>query len=149
MQTPHAMLADFEVSDTVDRHLQVIESALDAGDVGAAQRHIQAVRRSLLDADGNRRATALPGGVELTGQEIASLRLLPDGSLSQKDIARLMGVTRNTLKTHLKSIYMKLGVHCRAEAINEARERGLLPRPFTLCPLPVAAHAAADDMICA
>ena len=71
----------------------------------------------------------------LTGQETATLRLLPDGSLSQKDIARTMGVTRNTLKTHLKSLYLKLGVHCRSEAIHRAREVGLLPRPISVTAL--------------
>ena len=66
----------------------------------------------------------------MTGQEISTLRRLPDGSLSQKDIARAMGVSRNTLKTHLKSLYLKLGAHCRSEAIHRAREIGLLPQPF-------------------
>lgn len=126
-------------SEAVDRHLEVIESALIAGDVGAARDHLRAFRRRIRGGvDDNAQATLL-GGAMLTGRETATLRLLPDGSLSQKDIARMMGVTRNTLKTHLKSLYLKLGVHCRSEAIHRAREVGLLPRPIS-----VAASAAGD-----
>lgn len=52
---------------------------------------------------------------------------LTDGSMSQKDIARAMGVTTNTIKTHLKSLHLKLGAHCRGEAIQRARDFGILP----------------------
>jgi ATP/maltotriose-dependent transcriptional regulator MalT len=124
-------------SEFVDRHLEMIETALDHGDIETAQRQLRMVRRSLGAGATSATTAPMPGGVVLTGQEIASLRLLPDGSLSQKDIARAMGVTRNTLKTHLKSTYLKLGVHCRSEAITRAREIGLLPRPLALVPMPV------------
>lgn len=120
-----------DVGAFIGLHLAAIESALDAGDVAAARRHLRLVRTPFETAEAPP-AAELSGSVALTGQERASLRLLPDGSLSQKDIAREMGVTRNTLKTHLKSVYLKLGVHCRAEAITRARELGLLPRPLTL-----------------
>jgi len=125
-------------SKAVDRQLDAIESALNAGDLVAARDHLQAVRRAIRGAthrdDGV--PVSLIGGAELTGQETTTLRLLPDGSLSQKDIARAMGVTRNTMKTHLKSLYLKLGVHCRSEAIHRAREVGLLPRPLSFVALP-------------
>jgi DNA-binding NarL/FixJ family response regulator len=140
MRTPQAVTDELYSSESVDRHLEVIEVALDAGDVGAAQRHLRAVRRSLLGGNDSRGRdpSNMLGGVALTGQEVATLRLLPDGSLSQKDIARALGVTRNTLKTHLKSLYLKLGVHCRSEAIHRAREIGLLARPFALVSAPSA-----------
>jgi DNA-binding CsgD family transcriptional regulator len=124
---------DTERSKFVDRQLRVIEGALESGDVSAAQRHLRTFRHVILVADSTdvRPDAELSGGVVLTGQEAATLRLLPDGSLSQKDIARAMGVSRNTLKTHVKSLYLKLGAHCRSEAIHRARDAGLLPRPFT------------------
>ncbi len=137
MWDQQVLSAEAPVSESVDRHLEVIEIALDNGDVCAAQRHLRLVRLSLLDESAKQVPGAMVGGVALTGQEIASLRLLPDGSLSQKDIARAMGVTLNTLKTHLKSLYLKLGVHCRSEAINRSREIGLLPRPLALVTAPV------------
>jgi len=127
-----------EVGDpeAVDRQLEVIEAALIAGDLGAAREHLRSFRRTIRGADQRDEhvAAALFGGAMLTGQETATLRLLPDGSLSQKDIAHAMGVTRNTLKTHLKSLYLKLGVHCRSEAIHRAREVGLLARPISFVP---------------
>ena len=104
---------------------------MESGDIAAAQRHLRVFRQAIT-IDGSQEwppEPELPGGVALTGQEAATLRLLPDGSLSQKDIARVMGVSRNTLKTHLKSLYLKLGAHCRSEAIHRARHAGLLPRP--------------------
>ena len=70
------------------------------------------------------------------GISSTAMGLLPDGSLSQQDIPRTMGATRNTLKTHMKSLYLKLGVHCRSEAIHRAREVGSLARPLTSAALP-------------
>lgn len=135
MRTDAAPPADpYRLSEAVDRSLEVIEVALDGGDVEAAQAQLQAVRRALLSAsEPHARGPAMVGsGVSLTGQEVATLRQLPDGSLSQKDIARAMGVSRNTLKTHMRSLYLKLGAHCRSEAIHRAREVGLLPQPLGL-----------------
>ncbi len=127
---------DGSVEVSVDRQLGVVEAALDAGDLVAARRYLRAIRSSVVPGSERGDRSAMVGGVTLTGQELATLRLLPDGSLSQKHIARAMGVTRNTLKTHLKSLYLKLGAHCRAEAIHRAREVGLLPRPVALVPPP-------------
>jgi ATP/maltotriose-dependent transcriptional regulator MalT len=130
------VLTDEDVSESVNRQLEMIEMALHDGDLVTAQHHLRSTRLWLVDAVGNSTSPSMVGGVALTGQEMASLRLLPDGSMSQKDMARAMGVTRNTLKTHLKSLYLKLGAHCRAEAIDRAREIGLLRRPLTIVAMP-------------
>ena len=45
-----------------------------------------------------------------------------------KEIALQLGITENTVKGHLASIYGKLGVDSRASAVAIALERGLLPR---------------------
>jgi len=45
-----------------------------------------------------------------------------------KEIAQQLGITENTVKGHLASIYGKLGVDSRASAVAIAHERGLLPR---------------------
>jgi LuxR family transcriptional regulator, maltose regulon positive regulatory protein len=49
------------------------------------------------------------------------------GSLSIRDIASELFVSPNTLKTHVKAIYSKLGVSSRAEAIQRARQLEILP----------------------
>nr|WP_093379592.1 LuxR C-terminal-related transcriptional regulator [Flavimobilis marinus] len=41
------------------------------------------------------------------------------------DIARRLFVTRNTVKSQVRSAYRKLGVSTRAEAVDRARELGL------------------------
>jgi LuxR family maltose regulon positive regulatory protein len=63
--------------------------------------------------------------LELSNRELAVLRLLPT-RLSQREIASELFVSFNTVKTHTRSIFTKLGVNSRAEAIARARELGLL-----------------------
>lgn len=107
--------------------LAVLERALDGGDLETVRRQARALRRCLEPADEAPTHLRVVGGVPLTGREIDALRLLTDGSMSQKDMARAMCVSTNTLKTHLKSLYLKLGAHCRGEAIQRARNFGILP----------------------
>ncbi|WP_029889300.1 LuxR C-terminal-related transcriptional regulator [Polycyclovorans algicola] len=72
-------------------------------------------------ADGGDRAP-LEG---LTEREQAILMLLSMGA-SNKEMARQMTVSENTVKFHLKNIYAKLAVDNRLRAIAAARERGLI-----------------------
>ncbi len=46
--------------------------------------------------------------------------------MSTEEIAADLHVSVNTVKTHLKSIYRKLAVTRRGEAVRRARERRLL-----------------------
>jgi LuxR family maltose regulon positive regulatory protein len=62
---------------------------------------------------------------ELSERELAVLRLLPS-ALSQREIAAELYVSFNTVKTHARAIFAKLGVNSRAEAVARARELGLL-----------------------
>jgi LuxR family maltose regulon positive regulatory protein len=62
---------------------------------------------------------------ELTAREEAVLRLLPSG-LSAREMGRELGRSHDTIKTHTKSIYRKLGSSSRREAIARARELELL-----------------------
>jgi LuxR family maltose regulon positive regulatory protein len=72
-------------------------------------------------------ARTRPDGLieQLTDRELAILRLLP-APASLRELAAELFVTPNTLKTHLRAIYRKLGAESREEAVISARERGLL-----------------------
>jgi LuxR family transcriptional regulator, maltose regulon positive regulatory protein len=61
----------------------------------------------------------------LTPGELAVLRELPS-LLSLGEIAAARAVSINTVKTHVRSIYRKLGVEGRREAVEAGRRRGLL-----------------------
>lgn len=61
----------------------------------------------------------------LSPREMEILRLL-DRGMSNKQIARNLGVTINTVKWYLKGTYIKLGVSSRGESVSEARRRNLL-----------------------
>jgi LuxR family maltose regulon positive regulatory protein len=61
----------------------------------------------------------------LTDRELAILQLLPAPS-SLRELAAELFVTPNTLKTHLRAIYRKLGAESREAAVIRARERGLI-----------------------
>ena len=60
----------------------------------------------------------------LTAGELRVLKLLPTSTYPQ--IASMLYISRNTVKTHLRSIYQKLGVASRSEAIERAADLRLL-----------------------
>jgi LuxR family transcriptional regulator, maltose regulon positive regulatory protein len=61
----------------------------------------------------------------LSGSEVRVLRYLPS-HLTVPEIARELVVSANTVKTHMRNLYTKLGVHRRTEAVAHARALGLL-----------------------
>ena len=56
------------------------------------------------------------------------IRYLPS-NLRAPEIAAELFVSTNTVRTHLRHIYAKLGAHGRAEAVERARQLGLLAPP--------------------
>ena len=62
---------------------------------------------------------------ELTERELAVLRLL-DGELTTRQMGDSLYVAPSTVRTQIKSIYRKLGVSSRKEAVEEAHARGLV-----------------------
>jgi LuxR family maltose regulon positive regulatory protein len=62
----------------------------------------------------------------LSERELDVLRLL-GGDLDGPDIARQLSVSLNTLRTHTKNTYAKLGVTSRRGAVRQARDLNLIP----------------------
>ena len=70
-----------------------------------------------------------PGLVEpLSDRELDVLRLLGT-DLDGPDIARALSVSLNTVRTHTRNIYIKLGVTSRRAAVRQAHELNLLAEP--------------------
>jgi DNA-binding CsgD family transcriptional regulator len=61
----------------------------------------------------------------LTDRELRVLNLLADG-LSNPQIARLLNISRNTVKFHVSSIISKFGATSRTEAVTIGVKRGLI-----------------------
>jgi RNA polymerase sigma factor (sigma-70 family) len=61
----------------------------------------------------------------LTAREKQVLRLMAEGT-SSRDIAARLGISYTTVRTHIRSLGSKLGVHSKLEAIVKARELALV-----------------------
>jgi len=64
-------------------------------------------------------------GEPITEREQEVLRLL-QGTLSLRDIGRELYVSPNTIKTHTRALYRKLGASDRQDAVAKGRELGLM-----------------------
>jgi len=73
--------------------------------------------------DGNPQAKAALG---ISPRELAVLREIAAGH-SNKEIAARLHVSSNTIKTHAANLFEKLEAKRRTDAINKARELGLIP----------------------
>jgi LuxR family maltose regulon positive regulatory protein len=71
------------------------------------------------------RADTSSGDGQLTGRERRVLQLLTS-DLSERDIGHELYVSHNTIHSHVRSIYRKLGVSSRAHALQRTRELRLL-----------------------
>jgi len=70
--------------------------------------------------------TAALAALGITLREQAVLTLLAAGK-SNKEIAQKLGVSPNTVKTQIASLYQKLEVNRRTQAVQKAREFALIP----------------------
>ena len=61
----------------------------------------------------------------LTQREKEVLRLMAEG-MSSREIAKRLGISYTTVRTHIRSLGAKLGVHSKLEAIVKARELALV-----------------------
>jgi len=111
---PFAMYNAADLLDALPRH-QTAHSALLA-DVVDLLRGTPASRTDL---------ERLPLPEELSASELRVLRYLPT-NLTRPEIAQALYVSINTVNTHMRNIYSKLGAHDRSSAVRRARELRLL-----------------------
>lgn len=113
-----------------------IHQALAAGAMGYLFKSV--VEDELVDAirEVNAGRSYLPKGVaarlneneagrHLTRREGEILELLGKG-MHNRELGQVLGVSEDTIKTHLKSLFHKLEVSDRAEAVREAMRRGFI-----------------------
>jgi DNA-binding NarL/FixJ family response regulator len=84
--------------------------------------------RSLVEREMKRheaRAADLAHFSTLTARQLEVLRLLAVGR-SQKEIARILGLSSKTIATHIQYILTKLDLHSRAQAVAKAHSSGLM-----------------------
>ncbi|QXG76409.1 LuxR C-terminal-related transcriptional regulator [Modestobacter sp. L9-4] len=94
----------------------VADTALDlSGPIGELTRQAGG-----LAAEHSRAVLAEP----LTDREVSVLRALA-GPLTRREVAGELHLSVNTVKGHVASLYRKLGVDCRADAVRRGRELGL------------------------
>ena len=80
----------------------------------------------------------------LTPRELEILQLLADGC-APDDIATRLDVSRNTLRTHIQNILMKLGVHSKLDAIVAAIRHGRVTTVDVTDPVEISARADAGS----
>ncbi len=80
-------------------------------------------RPSPTSFDGNPKAQA---ALEISPRELDVLKEIAAGR-SNKEIAARFHVSPNTIKTHVTRLYDKLGAKRRTDAVNKARELGIVP----------------------
>jgi LuxR family maltose regulon positive regulatory protein len=102
----------------VEQARELIEGFADAGVLPVL---LEQADRTLGSPPRRRVEAAAP----FTERELAVLRLLP-APLSNREIARELYVSVNTVRTHVQAIYRKLEVTTRAEAVAHARQLGLI-----------------------
>ncbi len=105
-----------ESSETMVRHLQ-----------GITENRTPMSARSLdtMVASFHRDNPAKEGEVALTDREEEVLRIIAKG-FNVTEAADMLGLTRNTVKSYVKTIYAKLDISSRAEATAEALKRQLI-----------------------
>ena len=104
----------------------VVEDALRNASAAIAELPEQGFLTNLLrrlELDARRTVGTRP---DLTTQEIRTLHAVATG-MTRREVADHLHYSVNTVKTHLRSAYLKLGVADRHDAITRARAWGMLP----------------------
>jgi len=95
-----------------------------ADELVSALRQVYSGERYLPPAIASRLADRLVRPT-LTPRELDVLRLVAKGR-TNKELASAMFISKETVKTHLKALFLKLDVHDRTEAVSASLKRGII-----------------------
>jgi NarL family two-component system response regulator LiaR len=109
-----------------DELLAVIEQAA-AGELVLSAAHLRGAM-ALLRQHREARAEAIELLGCLTERELEVLQVVTEGR-STDEIAELLGISATTVRTHVKSVLAKLGVHSRLEAVAMGLREGFIRIP--------------------
>lgn len=84
-----------------------------------------ALARTLFRLAGSPAEGTVDNTFGLTPRELETLRSLAKGN-SYDEVARLMGISLSTVQTNVRNLYRKLDAHSQLQAVNKARDHGLL-----------------------
>ena len=126
LQVAHALLGQAPVLGVLGEHKAATAAIADARSVleQCPDPGILAETLSTLERPAQIRRV-LSEDRELTPRELGVLKLLRS-DLSERDIGRELYVSHYTVHSHVRSIYRKLAVRSRADALERSRELGLL-----------------------
>ncbi|MCB0074061.1 MAG: response regulator transcription factor, partial [Caldilineaceae bacterium] len=114
--------------EAAKEHLDAaVRMAVETGYVGIVQ-YIPDLKRLLPKTAGYQELLSRSPAdtVMLTEQELRVLALLA-ADRTYRQTAKELTVSLNTVREHVRNLYRKLGVNRRAQAVEAARARGLLP----------------------
>ena len=116
--------------DIGDSLAGAVRTLLDGGSPMSPIIARQILQRLMGGPDGMRRPDSRPGRAQdkLSVREAEVLELISRG-YTYAESGRQLQVTLHTVQGHIKSIYSKLAVHSRTDAISEAQRLGLLETP--------------------
>jgi LuxR family maltose regulon positive regulatory protein len=118
---PHAMYRPFLDSGAAARSALTVLIRPASHGAAFAARILQRFEVTTGPSSGQPTSLAVP----LTCSELAVLRFLPS-HMTNQEIAEALFLSINTVKTHLRSVYRKLGVTTRRQAITRGGRLGLL-----------------------
>ena len=116
---PFAMIASVSLLESMPRH--------ETAHAGLLTDILDVVGGSSLAV---RSDSSAPQPEQLSPSELKVMRYLPT-NLSRPEIARELSVSVNTVNTHIRNIYAKLGTQDRSSAVQRARELRLLSAGLT------------------
>jgi|SRR5229473_6118686 DNA-binding NarL/FixJ family response regulator len=110
--------------DTAQAMLEAVRNAAQ-GEAYLPPMIAKRVLAGVAGAAGGGIRSAGKGNIPLTSREISVLKLMGEG-LRHKEIARELSISQRTVGNHIASIYNKLGISDRAQAIVYAVKKGIV-----------------------